>query len=354
MLRRSIYILFLFAVSCIDPFAVDVERGEQLLTIEGLVTTGPGPHVIKLSRSATYGSVFQGLIRPVQGATVRIKDDQGNSIPVIEDVNKFGTYETSDTFSAVVGRTYTLEILLRTGEVYVSAPEIVEAAPEIKKLSVQTVQIPVEGEILFRSGAQIFAEIDDPADQSNFYLWRNSPSIYVLETRPDLFVIRSPNSPPVPAPKACCIVCYQRELVGNQSLFIAQDETFNGLTTNIPVGFIEDNGRRLVNTFRTDIRQIRITSDAYRFLKLIKQQTETSGSIFDPPPATIRGNMTRLDKPEEVVLGYFIAGGETRKRIYIKRDDLTFNQPKAIIPDDCREVAGPFSDTEPADWNPND
>lgn len=354
MLRKFIYLLFLSVVSCIDPFAADVERGEQLLTIEGLVTTGSGPHVIKLSRSATYGSVFQGLIRPVQGATMSIKDDQGVVTPVIEDVNRFGTYETSATFSAVLGRTYTLQIQLLTGEVYVSKPEVVEAVPEIKKLSVKTVEIPVEGETLFRSGAQIFAEIDDPGDQNNFYLWRNSPSVYMLEARPDLFVIRSPNSPPVPAPKACCIVCYQREIVGNQSLFIAQDETFNGLTTSLPVGFIEDNGRRFVNTFRTDIRQIRITADAYRFLKLIKQQTETSGSVFDPPPASIRGNMSRLDKPEEVVFGYFIAGGESRKRIYIKRDDLTFNQPKAIIPDDCREVSGPFSDVSPADWNPND
>jgi hypothetical protein len=353
MLKRFIYILFLFSVSCIDPFSADVDQGEQILTVEGLVTSGPGPHVIKLSRSATYGSVFQGLIRPVQGATMILKDDQGKVTLVTEDPNKFGTYETAASFSAEIGRLYTLQFQLVSGEVYVSAPEKIEAAPEIKKLSVKTVQIPVEGKILFRSGAQIFAEIDDPGDQNNFYLWRNAPSTYVLEARPDLFVIRSPNAPPVPAPKACCYVCYRQEVVGNQSLFIAQDDTFNGLTTTLPVSFIEDNGLRLVNTFRTDIMQIRITPEAYRFLKLIRQQTETSGSVFDPPPASIRGNISRLDKPEEVVLGYFIAGGETRKRIYIKRDDLTFNQPRVIIPDDCRVVSGPLSDIVPSDWNPN-
>jgi hypothetical protein len=341
MLRKLIYILFLVSVSCIEPYNVEIEEGQQLLTIDGMVTTGPGPHVIKLTRSDTYGSVFEGLIRPVQGATLIVRDDQGRVIFLEENTEIRGTYETPASFSAELGRSYTLQIQLVTGEVYSSLPERVGSVPQIKNLSIQTVQIPVEGETLFRSGAQIYAELEDPGDQKNFYLWRNAESTFVLETRPDLYVIRSPNAPPRPAPKACCYICYQTEKVGNQGIFIAQDENFNGLTTKIPVGFIEDNGRRLVNTFRTDIRQISVSAEAYRFLRLAKQQT-------------IRGNMISLDNPDEIVLGYFMAGGEARKRIYIKYTDLTFNQPRDIIPDDCRVFAGPNSDNPPADWNPNE
>lgn len=354
MLRRLIYILFLFSVSCIDPYKVEIEEGQQLVTIEGMVTTGPGPHVIKLTRSDTYGSVFEGLIRPVQGATMIVRDDQGRVIFLEEDIKKRGSYETPNDFSAEIGRSYTLQIQLVTGEVYSSLPEKVESVPEIKNLTIETVQIPVEGEILFRSGVQIYAEIEDPGDQMNFYFWRNAESTFILETRPDLYVDIQPNLPPRPAPKACCVSCYQTEKIGNNSIFIAQDENFNGLTTKIPVAFIEDNGRRLVNTFRTDIRQISVSAKAYRFLKLVKQQTEISGSVFDPPPASIRGNMISLDNPDEAVLGYFMVGGEARKRIYIKKTDLTFNQPSAILPDDCRVFAGPNSTTPPADWNPND
>ena len=354
MLRRLSYILFLFSVSCIDPYFVEVEEGQQLLTIDGMVTTGPGPHVIKLTRSDNYGSIYEGLIRPVQGATMIIRDDQGRVIFLEENTDIRGTYETPESFSGEIGRSYTLQIQLVTGEVYSSLPERIASVPEIKNLTSETVQIPVEGEILFRSGAQIYAEIEDPGDQLNFYFWRNAESTFLLETRPDLYVIRSPNAPPQPAPKACCEICYQTENIGNQSIFIAQDENFNGLTTKIPVAFIEDNGRRLVNTFRTDIRQISVSAEAYRFLKLVKQQTEISGSVFDPPPASIRGNMISLDNPDELVLGYFMAGGETRKRIYIDYADLTFNQPRDIIPDDCRVLAGPNSDIPPADWNPND
>ena len=58
-----------------------------------------------------------------------------------------------------------------------------------------------------------------------------------------------------------------------------------------------------------------------------------------------------LENPEEVVLGYFIVGAETVRRIYIDQNDLTFRQNKAIIPDDCREVPG-AQVAPPADWNP--
>jgi len=154
-----------------------------------------------------------------------------------------------------------------------------------------------------------------------------------------------------PQPKPCCIQCFRSEISNNQSLFVVNDDNFNGLTARIPASFIEDNGMRFVNKFRIDLKQYSISQGAFRFLRLVKQQAEISGSIFDPPPATIRGNMVSLDNPDEVVLGYFIAGGETSRRIYIDKKDLTFTQNRAIIRDDCREVSGTSTDP-PADWNP--
>jgi hypothetical protein len=139
------------------------------------------------------------------------------------------------------------------------------------------------------------------------------------------------------------------EIAGNQSLFLAQDDNFNGLTTRMPAAFVEDDGRRFMFDFRIDLKQYSISSGAYRFLRLIKQQAEISGSIFDPPPATIRGNLINLDNPDVTVLGYFIAAGEASKRIYIKNSDLSFKQNKVRIPDECRELPGATVE-RPLDW----
>lgn len=335
-------------MACIDPYQVDVPEGQQLLTVEGLIHTGPGPHAVTITRSATYGSVFEGLIRPVTGATVVVRDNEGQVTFLTEGVNSRGSYFTPGGFRAEIGKSYTLQIQTAEGKVYTSLPERVESVPKIEDISIKTVTVPVEGETNPRSGVQLISEINDPADQNNFYFWRLGTLVHVLEARPDLFVDRETRSP---APKDCCITCYRTEITGNQSLFIAQDDNFNGLTTRIPAAFIEDNGLRFVVRMRVDLKQYAVSQDAYRFLRLVKQQAEISGSIFDPPPATIRGNMISLENPDEVVLGYFMAAGESVKRAYINKSDLTFRQVSGIIPDDCRTVSGASVDP-PFDWNP--
>jgi hypothetical protein len=82
------------------------------------------------------------------------------------------------------------------------------------------------------------------------------------------------------------------------------------------------------------------------------QQISLTGSVFDPPPANIRGNMISLDDNEETVLGYFFASDEQPLRTYIKREKLEFIlSPTTKIPDDCRASA---TLSPPEDWNPDD
>jgi hypothetical protein len=336
-------------MACVDPYEVKVPEGAQLLTIEGIISTGPGPHAITLTRSATYGSIFEGLIRPVSLATVVVRDNEGNVTFLTEGADAKGTYFTPANFSAKVGRSYTLQIQTAEGKVYTSTPERVAAVPAIQSLNIKTVTIPTEGSNVVKSGIQLLVELKDPADENNFYYWKNGPAVYILETRPDLFTPRpSPANPNrTPQPKDCCVQCFRYEASNNQSLFVVNDDNFNGLSTRIPASFIADDGIRFVNKFRVDLKQYSISQGAYRFLRLVKQQAE----ISDPPPANLRGNMISLDNPDEVVLGYFMAGGETSRRIYIDKNDLTYKQGRAIIPDDCRVISGAFIDP-PADWRP--
>jgi len=349
-LRKFFSIFLILFSGCIDPYEVEVPEGPQYLTIEGYITTLRRAHKIRITRGDTYGSVFEGLVRPVREATVVIRDDLGNVTFLQEDFNNRGSYFTPINFQAEVGRSYTLQIQLIDGRVYTSLPEKVSGPREMENISYQSVEIPVEGEINPESGIQLMVDIQDPMEENNFYFWRNSGATYVLLTRPDLYHTPPPGR--APAPKDCCFVCWRNEASpGNQSIFIANDDDFNGLRTTLTAGFIPDNGLRFADTYRVNLSQISISQEAYRFLRLVKQQSEISGSVFDPPPARITGNMISLDDPDEIVLGYFMAGGETSQEIYIKSTQLDFVQPISIIPDDCRVVEGAM-DRPPSDWNP--
>ena len=346
MIKRLVYGLLFLLLGCVEPYKLKVEDGPQLLTVEGILHTGPGPHLIRITRSSTYGGTNRGLIQPVLGAVVEITDNEEQKVSLEENLSSKGNYFTPQGFRAEVGKSYTLKIQTREGQTYTSQPERVESVPPIENLLIRTVTIPVEGKTNPRSGVQLISEFKDPADQKNYYFFRISPIIHILQARPDLYVIRETREP---APKPCCYVCYRTEAVENQGLFIAQDNDFNGLTARIPGAFIEDEGLRFVQRLRVDLKQYSISEEAYQFLRFVKQQTEIKGSIFDTPPATIRGNMSNINDPEEVVLGYFISAGESVKRIYINREDLTYRQNQGLVPDDCREIPG-ATVFPPADW----
>ena len=346
MLKRLVYLILVLPMACVDPYKVEVPEGEQLLTVEGIISTGPGPHAITLTRSATYGSIFEALIRPVTEAEVVLRDDEGNVIFLEEGKEARGSYFTPMGFHVVVGKSYTLQILTKDGKTYVSIPEKVNPGPKIENVFLKSVSLPIEGENFLKSGLQLIVEVNDPKNQNNFYFWRNGPATYYLKTYPELFIIRPGRTP---APKACCEFCYVTEIAGNQSIFIAEDDAFNGLTTKMTAAFIEDNGRRFYSDYRIDLKQYAISQNAYRYLRLSKQQAELNGSIFDQPPASIRGNVISLDSPDEVVLGYFMLGDETSKRIYVNKSELTFTPNKVKIWDDCRVLPGAKVEA-PLDW----
>lgn len=349
MIKRLLYVLLLIPLSCVDPYNLQLEEGEQLLTIDGFITTEPGPHQIRLSRTDTYGSVFEGLIRPVRQANVNVRDSEG-LVTFLTEIEP-GLYETPEGFQAKIGLSYTLQLRLSNGREYTSFPEKVNQVAPIDDISFRTVQIDTEDRLEVRLGLQILAHFKDPGDQVNNYYWRTAPGAFVLITNPELFTNppTHPTDPRGPAPKECCAVCYLVESRRSQNFVIASDESFNGLETRLPVAFIEDNGLRFRDTYRAEIQQMGISQEAFRFLRLIEQQLSITGSVFDQPPANIRGNMISLDDPDETVLGYFIAADVQTKVVYITSSDLDRRVTPAIIPDDCRTVPGATL-SPPSNW----
>ncbi len=353
MIRSIFYLMILALLGCIDPFEFETESGELLVTVEGFITTAPGPHFVRLSRSDRYGSVFEGVVLPISRANVIIRDNLGN-IEFLQETETDGTYKTSDAFSAELGRSYTIQIRTAGGDNYISLPEMAHPVPEIDSFTVQTVVIPTENSLLNSSGAQIIGHFKDPADEKNYYQWLAGESVYTLLTNPELFTLprTDPVNPLGSAPKDCCSKCFRYETLRNMPISIADDISFNGNATRLPIMTILDNGHRFREIFRVDIHQMSLSERAYRFLLLAKQQLETQGNIFDPPPANIRGNILSLDDPEEVSLGYFYVSDVRTKHLYIRSSDLELLQTPNLIPDDCREVEDSFIDP-PSDWDPN-
>lgn len=323
--------------SCISPLYVETGIDDRVLVVEGYISTVPGPYVIRVTNTAKYGSVFSGFENLETGAEVWITDEQGNPTFLTDMDN--GLYQTPFGFRGEIGKTYILHIVTANGERYSSTPEPIVEVPAIDSIYYQFSKKPTSDPTQFILGVEIFLNWLDPEDESNYYYWRNR-AVYIVETFPENYIHppEPPFLPSYPAPKDCCKECWVAEQLNE--FRIKSDFQTNGMLNTQQVAFVGDNGYRFMKRCRITVSQHSISKAAYEFLRILQNQICINGDIFDPPPATIRGNIINLDDPDANVIGYFYATDTKTVNLYVDAADLPETQPGVIFNDDCRVLRG--------------
>lgn len=333
--------------ACVNELDIDTDREVRILVVEGAMSTGPGPHRVRLTESVKYGDVFDGFIRGVDNAKVSIRDNTGDVVSLTE--TESGIYESPVSFSGEIGRSYSLLVETRDGRSYISLPEKLEPVPEIDSLSFvykETAGRGTGGEVVIISGLEVLAHYNDPQDASNYYLWRSN-GLYRIDTNPEAYV--DPNPDIGPSPKNCCNRCWISE-TKETNFSLNRDINFNGSNVTELVSFVEDDGLRFTDKYLIRVEQSSISKEAFQFFDLIKEQLSIDGDVFDPPPATVRGNMIRTDSPDENVIGFFRVSDVRIDSLFLFRSDLANPKTLVFIPDDCLLVDETATTERPSFW----
>ncbi len=327
--------------SCIDELGIDTQVTKNILVVEGTLTTEKKEHVIKITKSAKYGSILDDNIKKISGARVFIRDEDGNQVVLSE--KSPGIYKTPIDFGAEVGKTYSLKIVLDNGESYLSAGEKVVAVPPIDSIIPVWKKKPSLSDLVFDSGVDVFVRFQDPGDVQNFYRWKIF-GVYKIMTHPELYVENFFGTK-VPRPKDCCAECYVSEEV--KGLYLFKDNLVNGNQATPFVAHIKDDGGRFMERYMIVVEQRSLTRDAYRFYDLLKNQLSIDGDIFDPPPATVTTNVINLDHPDDPVIGFFAVSDRVVDTIFINHDFMVEPQSDRQINDDCRVLKNSTTDVPP-------
>jgi hypothetical protein len=274
---------------CIDPYEAKVIQGETRLVVEGHITSSEGPYSVILSYSGKYSSKVDGISEFIADASLCIYDDEGNCADLFETSDPGRYYTYNESFRGQIGKSYHLEIILPNGKHYASRPEIMQKPPEIK----YTYYDYYPGSNLKREGFYVYIDTEDPGDETNYYKW-NTISWDLYSWDP----------------------CWNR--VPDFSPFnIEADKNIDGNFVASKLVKIVPYNSRL--PYVVTVHQQALSENAYEFLKSLNDQINLSGSIFDPPPTFIWGNIRNIEDPEELVLGYFYAAGVAESEIAIDR-----------------------------------
>ena len=182
---------------------------------------------------------------------------------------------------------------------------------------------PVIDSIGFRQeekGVQIYVNSHDDSNNTRYYRWDYDEtweikSFYYANYKyvNGLVVGRTPADDV----STCWKYGSSRTIVLGSSARLQSDNIYRA-----PVNFIENGDERLAVRYSILLYQYALDKKGYEFYEMMKKNTEGLGSIFDPQPSEIRGNIHCTSDPREFVIGYISASVVQEKRFFISELEL--------------------------------
>ncbi|RZL13513.1 MAG: DUF4249 domain-containing protein [Hymenobacter sp.] len=290
--------------SCVEPYVPAVlDAPTSALVVDGFIN-GNGPTTVLLSRTATLAAA---TLPAEKGAKLFIVDDMGLRYPLLEKTS--GTYR-SDSLVLSAARRYQLRITTAGNATYESALVPLKITPPIEKLSWK----------LASNQVQIGLDTHDPNQLARYYRWgftetwefnSSTRSLLEYDAKRDELVLRT-------TPIYTCWRTEQRSGIrqGNTAQ-LSEDRL-----TDFPILDLSARAERVRIRYSVLVRQYAETAEEFAYYDLLRKNTEAVGTVNDPLPSQLTGNVRRVDNVGEPVLGFVSAHTVQTKRLFVDNKDL--------------------------------
>lgn len=318
-------LVLLLATGCLKELDFALGEQENELVVYGILTDQPGRHRVNITRTNPFET--QVAPAPVSGAVLTLEDGQSRQYPFVEI--EPGVYQLADTlFKAEAGERYALEVRLADGQAYRSEWGL--TPKRVKPDSAYAGRVERER----KTQLELYIDVPIPADPTGVFLrwevtrvWRRT-SVDLATVFQDYFRFRAPK------------VCYMTEAPNpnDLQLFGSKRQGDFSLRRQAILNLPLDEKFFERNVFQ--VLQYRITEEAFNYWNDIKRVNNPEGTIFDPPPATVRGNIYSKQDPQVRILGFFeVAAVDT---VYTSVTSSLFLP--TFVPDPC------FRDFNRLEW----
>jgi len=315
--QRILFFFLVILFACREKFTLPVKSPPTgYLVVEGFINTGVGPTDIILSRS---NIISDQTIHYETGAEVQVEGND-NSIYGLTESGP-GVYH-SDQLHLGNAEQYRLRIKTISGGEYLSDFTEVRSTPPIDSITWQRKQ---DGD-----GVQIYANTHDPAENSRYYYWNfletwefHMPYVPKLKYDTIFFPPPQPSIAEVSEipPDSSYYKCWSNES-STAILISSSTKLSKDIISEFPIEFIPPASIKLSVKYSILVSQYTITEDEYNFLQIMKKNTEQTGSVFDPQPSELKGNIHSTTDPNEIVVGFINASSLQQQRIFISNDQV--------------------------------
>jgi hypothetical protein len=315
----------LWVCSCVEPFSLTFDGNKTIFTVEATLTDIDEPQKIKISESISYQQNNYSL--PVEKAKIEILVDKKEKIPLTEQAN--GVYALPASFRTRKGSTYQLFIQRADGSQYQSGIETMVGVSDIIRVYDEFKPKGIPKGVYFEPANYIYIDTPDEANQQNNYLWTwklwELQEVCTTCQNGRYFVTATSKDPKGCRKEAgyenmqfdyfcngdCWDIFFSKDLNVFSDIYTNGNTITGKLVAKIP--YYQEEGSLI------EIQQQSVSSDAYRYFKLIADQVQNSGNLVDTPPAGIIGNVKNINNDNEPVAGLFMVTSIKKKRYWIDR-----------------------------------
>lgn len=303
---------------CVDEIDFDIDREGRNLVVSGGIYDHDGPFTVELAMTNEVITVPL----PLSGANVTLINNSGNRFSYLEMEPGFYSIPAG-TLEGRRGHTYHIEIELPDGRVYRSIPEtipVLNGEPETI-LDPGFIQEPsASGKLMDVPAITISANTRVPEQAESLFLKWDVKSVYS-------FIENEPASPLAPPPN----ICYITRKTDTQAInIIRTDELSSNIIVNqklVTKRIIRDQ-YYIRHVFEVTVSSI--SEQRYLYWKNVNEMINQTGTIFDAPPATVKGNIVNINDENDFALGYFEAAARNSSYNFVTRADLP-----VFIPNPC-------------------
>jgi Domain of unknown function (DUF4249) len=306
--RSQLLLLVILVVwGCIKPYdEYDDAKPMGFLVVEGYLNASNGTCTIKLSRTQNLSSKANSVVE--SGASVSLLRQSGGSIKLLQGQD--GKYTASD-INPQTGEKFQLSIKTLSGGSYTSDLVEVIATPPIDSVTWRD-----DGDEI-----QFYVNTHDPAGAARYYRWEYDETYQYTSGNKSNYEYLVTNE--IVSRREQIFLCWKDDV--SRKIMIGTSETLNS-------DIIRDNNFAAIlkSDSRFDLRysmllkQYAISKAEYIFLDNLKKNTQNLGTLFDPLPSEVSGNM-HSDNGDEPVYGYFSAYDVKEKRIFV---GFEYNYPE--------------------------
>jgi len=293
-------ILLLYA--CVEPFAPpEITSASRFLVVDGSLNTTPGGvSQIKLSR--TQNIYDEGGPQVETRARLTVEGDQGGRFAFVE--GERGVYQLGATNFRSTEK-YRLRIRTAGNREYLSA-----YVPVVKTPLIDSLTYRIRGE---KAGVEINVNTHDDLAKTRFYRWSYTetwdyfmPLFSAFELRNGDIAIRDENI------NRCWSSANPTNIVLGSTIKLSKD-----IIKDQPIVYVPASSGKLRATYSILVRQYALTQEEFEYWNSLAKTTERTGSLFDPQPAQVTGNIKAVDDARELVFGYFSAANQQEQRLFV-------------------------------------